>query len=275
MLEVTINEEFYELAYAALADYPFAGIEEKYDEINIFFNADDFDDNIKSAIETDLNAIDNSIKIKNISIINEKNWNEEWEKNVPAIKVTDRIGIAPSWKIDELDSEIKIIINPKMSFGTGEHSTTRLMLMLMEEAIKPGEFWVDAGTGTGVLAIAAIKLGARKVFAFDNNEWSVENSIENVALNKVSDVLDIKMVDAEQLNRIEADGVLANLNLNTIKNTLSVLSNILINKGNRLILSGVLLYDRDYIIDITESYGFKLTKELSHEEWIGLLFERI
>lgn len=278
LYEISINEELYELAYAALSDLPFTGIEEKIDRLIISFDINDLYDSFDNELMILLNDIDKSIFINNITTINEENWNENWEKNVPAIKITDKIGVAPSWKIDELDTNIRIIINPKMSFGTGEHATTRLMLKIMEKAINPGENWIDAGTGTGLLAIAAIKLGANFVYAFDNDEWSFLNAKENILLNECANSIILEQHNADDLiveKGKKYNGIMANLNLFAIKNSLSKFDNILKYKGNRLIISGILLYDSFYIIDILSSYGYDLIIDEREDEWVGLLFEKV
>ena len=102
----------------------------------------------------------------------EINWNEEWEKKLNIIHVSDRFVIRPSTKDYELQNdEIELVIDPKMSFGTGEHETTRLVLTLMEKLNVENKTVLDVGSGTGVLAIAASTVGAKKVIAFDNDEW--------------------------------------------------------------------------------------------------------
>ncbi|MEO8399015.1 MAG: 50S ribosomal protein L11 methyltransferase, partial [Ignavibacteriaceae bacterium] len=101
-------------------------------------------------------------------LLKNKNWNEEWEKGINIIKVSDRIIIKPTFKkYKEKKGEIVITIDPKMSFGTGEHPTTRLVLLQLEKIIKKGEKVLDVGTGTGLLAIASIKLGADYAIAID------------------------------------------------------------------------------------------------------------
>ncbi len=207
-------------------------------------------------------------------IIDDKNWNEEWEKNVPIIKVTDKIVIGPSWKIQDIQNEIKIIINPKMSFGTGEHPTTRLCCLLLNKYLFPNEFWIDVGTGTGVLSILAIKLGASKVFAFDNNYWSINNARENFELNQVSNSIDLVEFDIENINLPESDGIVANIFLNLVRNSFPLFSKSLKKDGSKLILSGILSYDKEIVVDLAEQYDFKLIEELTEDEWSAFYFQK-
>ncbi len=179
-IEFSIPEEYFDPAIGILSLYPICGIEEKYDYLSVTFDTNDYNENIESSIITDLKSINSNIYITNRSEIDEKNWNEEWEKSVEPVIISPKLGIAPSWRINELMTEIMIIINPKMSFGTGSHESTRLLCKLMLDVIKPHSIWIDAGTGTGLLAILAIKLGTSKVFAVDNNIWAIENASENM-----------------------------------------------------------------------------------------------
>ena len=111
----------------------------------------------------------------------ETNWNEEWEKNLKVIKVTGKIVIKPSFRdYSPSEGEIVITIDPKMSFGTGEHQTTKLMLSMCEKHIEKNIKVLDVGTGTGVLAIASVMLGADYALGIDNDEWCYENALENI-----------------------------------------------------------------------------------------------
>ena len=121
------------------------------------------------------------------SIIHEENWNKKWEKQTGIVEATPHIIIKPSWKKlpNRHLKKLVLHIDPKMSFGTGHHETTRLSLSLLERFLEPQMKVLDFGTGTGVLGIACIKLGAKSVFAIDNDKWAIENTIENVKRNGV------------------------------------------------------------------------------------------
>ena len=119
-----------------------------------------------------------------VRTIEDRNWNEEWERTIRPIRVSDRIVIRPTWQeYRAAPGEIVLIIDPKMSFGTGYHETTRLTLRLMETHLRPGATVLDVGTGTGILAVAAIRLGASHAVATDIDEWSAENARENALID--------------------------------------------------------------------------------------------
>lgn len=268
-----ILEELYDDAFGVVYDYNFNGIEEKFDELIITFDAVNWDEQTKKSLLEDFQRIYPDAQIINEEIIEEKNWNEDWEKNVKSIVVNERIGITPLWKQDEIDSDIKIIINPKMSFGTGEHATTRLVCKLMENTVKKGSYWIDAGTGTGVLAILAEKLGAAKVWAFDNNIWSLNNAKENVVLNKCS-VVEVSDSDIDYIELEKCDGISANLFANLLVQSFEKFKKALSHSDNNdLIVSGLLVYDEKYIIKCAKDSGFRHIKSLYEDEWVAIHFK--
>lgn len=168
-IALNVAEEDYEKAYYVLTDYDFCGIEEGFDILSITFTEEYFSKEVKTRLLDELSKLIKDYTVKEIVVIEDKNWNEEWEKNLVPFKVNERIAITPSARADEIDAPIKLLINPKMSFGTGEHATTRLVATLMDGLVKKDSFWIDAGTGTGVLGILAVKLGAKSCYAFDND----------------------------------------------------------------------------------------------------------
>jgi len=267
-----VPEEDQDLAVGLLSTYNFSGIEEKHDEMTITFSETEWYPNIRQDILNTLIEVIPSTKILKEESILDKDWNEEWEKNVQSIRVNDRIGIAPTWRIDELDTEIKIAINPKMSFGTGDHATTRLVCRMMEGNIGKDTFWIDAGTGTGVLAILAIKLGAARVLAFDNNIWSIENAIENIELNKVNDRIDIEEWDIDIAELPQADGIVANLFAHLLISAFGKFHSALKDNKGTLIASGLLIYDLDDIIKEAVKSGFRFEQTLIEDEWAAVRF---
>jgi ribosomal protein L11 methyltransferase len=132
--------------------------------------------------------------------IEEKNWNAEWENSREIIKATDRIKIKPTFKdYTPNENEIVITLDPKMSFGTGDHQTTKLILNLLEKYVLKDMKVLDVGTGTGILAIASVKLGAKKVIAHDIDNWCYENGIENSELNSTIDSIDFRICKINEI----------------------------------------------------------------------------
>lgn len=268
-----IENEVRENAIALISVFPSTGIEERRNELIATFEEETWNDELRVDILELLQNLNKNIKITQEKIIDEENWNEEWEKNVPPIRVNDRIGIAPDARINELDTDLKIIINPKMSFGTGHHSTTRLSCLLMEDHVKKDSHWIDVGAGTGVLSILAIHLGAKSVFAFDNSSWAVENAAENFERNNVAENIRNEEYDISDGELEEADGILANLNRNLVMQLMPVYYNSLKNSKGFLICSGFLDEDFDQVVNSANSVGFSLDKKVQDGEWLALRFK--
>ncbi len=272
-ITISIPEEYFDLAIASLMDFSVLGIREDYDSLIITFDNAVVNEKLIENLLEALQDIYPDTKILSQDIISPKNWNEEWEKNVPLIKISERIDILPEWKKSESNAEIPIIINPKMSFGTGQHETTRLISRLMEKYCKPNQKWIDVGTGTGVLAILAVKLGAKSVFAFDNNEWSIENARENIILNKVEDLIEVREADIEEIELPESDGICANLYANLVIYGFEKFYNSLIENKGVLLVSGILRYQEDEILREAKGNGFELLEMIYEEEWLAAAFQ--
>ena len=274
-INVTLNilEEDFEFAYGVLIDFDFIGIEERLDNIIVSFDKDKWNSSIKNDLIIKLKSILPYVEISKEELIEDRNWIEEWEKNIKPIRISDSIYITPEWRKDEIDVKVKIIINPKMSFGTGQHATTRLMAKFIEDICKPGQIWIDAGTGTGILSILAAKLGAKKIYAFDNDEWSYENAKENAILNSVIDKIEIKLSNIYEYEFPKSDVIVANMFFNLIVASLQKFYDSLFESKGILLVSGILVYDRDEVIKRSENIGFKLVTELREDEWCGFLFK--
>lgn len=272
-VSISIPEEKFELAIAVLMDYPILGIQEESDKLVATFLDSEWTDDMRKELLQSLHNIDKNACILSEVFLNAQNWNEEFEKNIPVVNISDRIAILPEWKKFDVSVEIPLIINPKMSFGTGQHETTRLIAKLMEKYIEPDQFWIDAGTGTGVLAILAVKLGAKRAFAFDNNEWAIENASENFEINAVSDSIDLIEADIENITLPKADGIVANLYANLVRNSLPKFYNSLASKNGILLASGILIYDKDEVVSSAKAMNFELIDTLQESEWVALAFK--
>ncbi|MCB9249581.1 MAG: 50S ribosomal protein L11 methyltransferase [Ignavibacteriales bacterium] len=213
----------------------------------------------------------NSFSIEVEEIIS-KNWNEEWEKNVNIIEVSDRIIIKPTFReLTPKKNQIVITIDPKMSFGTGEHQTTKIVLMLLEKYIKNDITVLDLGSGTGVLGIAASKLGAAKIICLDNDEWCYINAKENVEKNDVNNV-EVIEGEIEKIDDAKFDLILANINKNILIDVKEKLVGSC-NKGGLIILSGLLVSDKEEIERQYSKLGITALEFLQIDEWIGIVFQ--
>ena len=206
------------------------------------------------------------------SIIKEENWNAIWESNFEPVRVDDFVGIRahfhPSF---EPAVQYEIHITPKMSFGTGHHGTTYTVMQMMGEMDFKGKTVYDFGTGTGILAILAEKLGAAQVLAVDNDDWCVENAIENLQ-NNDSRVISIKKVESAAQNE-KFEIILTNVNRHIIEANMEALS-AAGKSGGSLVLSGLLIEDQEDMIQLALNDGWIFQKQKQMEGWISLLFTR-
>ncbi len=200
----------------------------------------------------------------------DRDWNEEWERSVQPIRVTERITVTPSWHRSRVTAEgTVIVIDPKMSFGTGYHETTRLMLRLMERHTPQGGSVLDVGTGTGILAIAAVLLGAGRALGVDTDEWSAVNGMENVRRNALVGSVEIRQGSIEVVPGGSFKMVLANIHKSVILEILDELVGRLTAEGI-LILSGLLREDEEAVGVALSRRSYRIVDSEREGEWIGL-----
>ncbi len=206
------------------------------------------------------------------NLVEDKNWNEEWEKSIKVTEVSNKIIIKPTFReYKSKPGQIVITIDPKMSFGTGEHQTTKLVLWSLEDKVEKGIKVLDVGSGTSILSIACAKLGASKVIAVDNDEWCYSNGKENCELNMVSEKVDVRLGEIKDVDEKDFDLITANIQKNILMDIAGEIKKR-IKKGGKLILSGLLFTDENDILSKYTSLGFKLEEEKSLDEWIALAF---
>lgn len=200
------------------------------------------------------------------------NWNEEWEKNYDPITLADKVYVRATFHPNRKDEFIhEIIINPKMSFGTGHHATTFLMLEWMLTLNLQSKKVMDAGSGTGILAIMAKKLGAKKVTAFDIDEWSVENGNENFEINDLAGLHMQKGTVFTAEAPGQYDLIVANINKNVLLDEIKTYSQKLGLNG-QLLLSGFYEGDSEDIRLEAGQHNLKPLGEKVNNQWAALLF---
>ena len=256
-------------------DFDITGLLEDDDHITIFISENSSTTEVQ--INNALNKLKQEMLIESFSIkkelLEDKNWNELWEKSREVIRVSDRIIIKPTFKeYQAKPNEIVLTIDPKMSFGTGEHQTTKLILRLLEKYVKRRMKVLDVGSGTGILAIASVKLGAKRAIAVDFDEICMENCKENCILNGVENSVEVLTGEVDDVKEGEFDLILANIQKNVL---LEIAKEIKIKtrKNGIVILSGLLKEDEESIIRNYTLVGFQFTEKLILDEWIALLFQ--
>lgn len=201
------------------------------------------------------------------------NWNEEWEKNYAPILVEEKIYVRATFHDPKPEYPYEILINPKMSFGTGHHETTHQLLALQLGLDHTSKKVLDIGSGTGILAIMASKLGAASVAATDIDDWCIENAQENFLLNGIKPEFVKKGTIAELKLSNTYDIVLANINTNVLLEEVPTYTTLMAD-GAYLFLSGFYKTDLDDILELTKTCGFLEIRHTTRKNWVGLLLQK-
>jgi len=247
---------------ALLSDQGFEGFEEAGVSLNAFIPEEIFNEDAFSDIKELFPSL-----IYTKSIVENINWNQQWEESFEPVLVNDFVAIRAGFHqaIDHVEHEI--VITPKMSFGTGHHATTYLMVQQMQGIDFNGKTVLDFGTGTGILAILAEKLGAAKVVAIDNDEWSITNAKENILQNDCSKII-VEQKSAISLTE-RYDIILANINLNVIAANLQAIQSVS-KAGSNVLLSGFLNDNEAFMIAEIIAVGFQYISTSQRGEWIAI-----
>lgn len=201
-----------------------------------------------------------------------KNWNEEWEKNFSPVLLAERVGIRAPFH-EPLVAEFELVIEPKMSFGTGHHPTTEGMVKLMLSEKFEGKSVLDFGSGTGVLAILAEKLGATEILAVDNEEWAYENAKENAERNNCKNII-CQLANDSFTIKAKYDVVLANINRHVILAQIQDWAKLL-KQGGLMMVSGILDNDEKVIVEAAQHCGLNVKNILRLNGWLAISFSHI
>lgn len=197
-----------------------------------------------------------------------KNWNEEWEKNFDPVEVDHLCQIRAPFHSPSEGFDQEVVIMPKMSFGTGHHATTHMMVkLMMQEGVTDPV--LDMGCGTSVLAILAHKLGARQITAIDIDEWAYTNSLENVEMNNANPI-EVLQGDVALIEGRTFSTILANINRNVLLTDMAAYASALAQNG-RLFISGFYTHDLPDLISKANQCGFRLIRTLDKNNWASAL----
>jgi ribosomal protein L11 methyltransferase len=268
-LKIITSSEFSDILMAELGEIGFETFTEEADGLNAYIIEDQFEkDNLDEILNRYADFFEFSYSINKIE---KQNWNAEWEKNYPPIRVGNQVLIRASFHEPDPEVPYDIVINPKMSFGTGHHETTSMVMAHQLNISHAGKSVLDIGCGTGILAILAEKLGANDLSAFDIEDWAAENSKENCELNNCSHII-VRQGTIEDEPLKKYDIVLANINRNILLRDINQYINYL-KYGGLIIISGFYMSDQADIEVKFKEFGLTKAAELSKNNWASVMFE--
>jgi ribosomal protein L11 methyltransferase len=260
-----VSGEAQDILMAQLSDLGFYAFEQGENCLSAYIEELDFNpENLISVLPLNKNF--------DKTIIEEENWNSKWESSFQPVLIDDFALIRASFHAPVEVVKHDLVITPKMSFGTGHHATTYLMVQLMKTIDFETKSVLDFGTGTAVLAILAEKSGASKVVAVDYDEWSINNAIENLEANQSKNIVLEQRSELTGLSPV--DIVLANINLNVLTEAAQSISNLLKSRG-LLLTSGFLVKDEEAMETLFIGKQFVKKCVLNKDGWLSILFEKL
>lgn len=263
-LKITIpcQADLHDILIAELSQLNYDSFQELDDELQAFVKVDSFDETKFHAV-VERYSTSNEIKIEKLEEIN---WNEQWEKNFDPVFVDDMVQIRATFHEPQVNYKYDIIINPKMAFGTGHHETTHLMVAEQLTINHKDKCVLDVGTGTGILAIMAYKLGAKCIKATDIDDWCISNSKENLELNHVKN-FEIFQGTLDNLTLPEQYDILyANINKNVLMADIPYYSSLLKDNG-LLVLSGFYTEDIDDLKEKAAQNNLRFLHTSKRNNW--------
>jgi len=276
-IEVSIKlspfRPFNEIVVAQLGELPFDSFLEDEDELLVkayILEKDYVETDVKHAIDQFEGMVELSFNAEKIEKVN---WNQKWEENFDAVEVGEFCYVRAPFHPEKPNFLHEIIIEPKMSFGTGHHQTTQMMIELMESIDFKEKVVLDMGSGTGILAILAKKLLASEVEAIDIEEWAFENMKENFERNNTK--ISAYYGGEEVINTLgkQYDVIIANINKNILLSQFETYNSAL-KRGGVILLSGFYVTDADDLIAAKELEGYALVAKLEKETWCGLKLQK-
>lgn len=262
-----------EILIAHLSEIGFESFEEQEESncLKAFIEQGDYDEKTVREILDNLEGIEYKFNFK---VVEKENWNKKWESNFQPVLVDDFCCIRAPFHQADLDVEYDIIIEPKMSFGTGHHQTTFLMTQLLRDTDLLNKSVLDMGSGTGVLAVLASKMGASLVDAIDIEEWAFENMKENFTRNKVEVSSFLGNASLLKGKKQTYDVVMANINKNILLRDLKHYDEVL-NGGGFLMMSGFFHYDVEEILNSEVLNNYRKIASLEKDEWVAIKLLKI
>lgn len=268
------NPIYNDILIAELTQHQYEGFEEVENGIKAYVELHTYDEAVIQQLIKQY-ATQTEIALLSVEKMEPQNWNQVWESNFTPVKVYNTkvnksvVVKAPFHEVSE-PFDYTIHIEPEMAFGTGHHETTTLMMEQMLALSFQNKKVLDFGCGTGILAILASHLQAQDITAIDYDPLSYENTLKNIAVNQMTNIQTL-LGDASAIPKQTYAIILANINYHVIRNSLSLLHQLLAGDGH-LLVSGILIEDKETVIEKAVALGFQLMEQDWKEEWSVIVF---
>ncbi len=269
-ISIPADPQKQELLIAILGDLPFDVFEEKEDSLDAYMPTIHFEQDVELEINNLTQEYDFSYTIEHLP---DENWNTLWESHFEPVIVDDFCSVRATFHAPIPSTKYEIVIDPKMSFGTGHHATTYMVMKAMESIDFKNKKVLDFGSGTAILAILAKLLGAKPILAIDNDEWCYHNGVENVALNQSAAEIEVLQATITDIPVQAYDIIIANINTHILLQYVENIATQVVDKGV-VILSGIMLHDVAIITTTYENNGLQLLNSYERGEWACLVFQK-
>lgn len=242
------------------------------DRLCLYWLADGWDPRILHILEDSLRRLGAVVDARTLTVaeLQDQDWNARWAESLQPIKLGHRILIRQSWNAAAIpEGGFELIIDPKRAFGTGYHATTQLMAEWLEDKVRAGARVLDIGTGSGILAMAALRLGATSALAIDHDAEAIECAREYAVVNGFGEELELRVAELAELDREEFDLVLANLDRNSLVKHFGCFHRF-VKSGGCLLISGLQRDDESEITELLGAAGWMLMDQSRRDEWLAL-----
>jgi ribosomal protein L11 methyltransferase len=270
-IKVTFNNkpEQTDLLIALLAD-DFESFEETESGLNAFVPSASFSEQKVKEVIDQLKDTGNILYDQ--TLIKDRNWNALWESNFEPVLIGDQVYVRAPFHQEKIDIKYEIVIEPKMSFGTGHHSTTSLVMEEMLKMDMNGKSVLDMGCGSAILAILSSKMGAKNILAIDTDDWAFQNAMENCERNHSQHIV-VQKGDSTLIRGKTFDVILANINRNVLLSDMNEYVAALRSSGH-LLISGFIDSDKEMMIRAGEKFGLKTKSYEGKNQWMMIHFQK-
>ncbi|UYZ58789.1 50S ribosomal protein L11 methyltransferase [Hymenobacter latericus] len=273
-LRVTAPADLTDILVAELGEVGFDTFEDNDEGFCAYTTEDGFNQEAVSEVLAKYAAWPSGHPTADSRVITRQNWNTEWEKNFEPLVIGEQVSVRAPFHPERPDLPYDIVIMPRMSFGTGHHNTTALMIENQLTVDHQGKRVLDMGCGTGILAIMAVHLGANYVLAVDVEPWTAENAADNAQENHVQDKVEASLGDISALEGEEPfDIILANINRNVLLEDMGAYYRYL-RPGGPILFSGFYEEDMHLIREAAEKEGFRYQSMRTRNDWVSAIFTK-